>query len=82
MATSNPSTLTITDSTGQYSPNMRYTPNHHHHNNNINNLLGYTSSPLLPPDSCFQNSRAQSVNRRQFSASRKYQTFFSTLEYR
>ncbi|CAH8867147.1 unnamed protein product [Trichobilharzia szidati] len=77
--TSSPTTLTITDSTGQYSPNLRYTPNHHH--NNSNNLLGYTSSPLLPPDSCFQNSRTQSINRRQFSASRKYQTFFSTLEY-
>ncbi|CAH8647939.1 unnamed protein product [Schistosoma rodhaini] len=61
----NTSCLTNTDPSNIHSPNMS------------NNLCS-----SLTNDSLFRNSHAQSsLNRRHFNATRKYQTFFSTLEY-
>ncbi|CAI2733215.1 unnamed protein product [Schistosoma spindalis] len=61
----NKSSLTNTDSCNIHSPNM---------SNNLCSSL--TNDPI------FRNSHAQSsLNRRHFNATRKYQTFFSTLEY-
>ncbi|CAH8636736.1 unnamed protein product [Schistosoma haematobium] len=61
----NTSCLTNTDPSNIHSPNM---------SNNLCSSL--TNDPI------FRNSHAQSsLNRRHFNATRKYQTFFSTLEY-